>query len=180
VQPKDQNLQLNFLQNTQKRIKNAHAGGTLQGMTVPVAKARITSNVDFQCTSTATRRKKTPKNKWAALVSATTSSHFLGKDFLAFLILPILTVLGVLPVGSNVNRTRTPDLTQRLEADVKMVRIRTTAKVNKETVSTSLAAISTLNASSRSKSVGTSHIGDANVVLDTKGMAFSARMEMVL
>lgn len=116
----------------------------------------------------------------AALGYATTSTHYLGKVSLVLPIMIIRTVPGALPMGISVSRTRTLDLTQRQALDVKMARIRTTVQVNKVTASIYLPVILTRNASSSPKLVVTTHTGNVNVIKDTAGMEFSARMEMEL
>jgi len=145
---------------------------------VPAAKARTTSSVGGQCTNTATRRLKEKNLKWAALESVTTSTHYQGGDSLALQIMKTRTVLGAPPLVTSVCKTRSLAQIQKMEAGVRVAKIRTTARVNKETASTSLVVTSMQSASSNLKLAGTTHTGSVHVTQATKEMASSAWMEM--
>jgi len=138
------------LKNTLYLQKDAHAGGTLHKKKGVLAanQGRIFNSVDTPCTNTAIKRIR--RSQWDALVSVTMSLPTLPKDFLATQITATRIVPGALRKGSSVTkRTRILGLMPRRAADVQMARTRTIAKTSRETASTFLAVMSTLNASSR-------------------------------
>jgi len=175
---KDPNQAQNYLQNTQYQNQNARVGGTSLRRTVPAARARSTSSVGGPCTSSATKRRRRENLRLVVPVFVTISTPSLARDILAFPTMPTRTVPGVPQVATNVPRTRSPGLTQRLAADALIARIRTTAKASRGTASTLLPVMITLNANSRRRSVGTSLTGNVNAMEGSKEMVSNAWMEM--
>jgi len=170
----------NCLPSTLRKAKNAHAGGISHRRIVPAVQKRSISSVAGQCTNFAIRRNLRGSPKLDVPEFVIMNTHSLEKAFPAPQIMTIKTVHGVLLAAFNARKTRSQDRIQKMEADVPIAKIRTTARVSKEIVSIFLRATSMLSVSSRRRSVATSPTGNANVHQATREMESNAWMEMEL